>query len=128
MSRLKHGTVCVRRTNGEMGAMGRRHDGDYQADGAGTDRSTHLFGLGVRRLLRWRVAAVAHVIVSERVIIALLAAGPDAVQWAGSLVPFSTGPPTSTDKKNAFNQIAERRASDSVPWQPQWACLSVLSR
>ena len=81
MLRLKHETVCVTRTNGEMGAMGWRHDGDYQADGAGADRGTHLFGRGVRRLLRCRVAAVAHVIVSERVIIALLAAGPDAFQW-----------------------------------------------
>ena len=86
--------------------MGWKHVGDYQADGAGADRGTHLFGRGARRLLRCRVAAVAHVIVSERVIIALLAAGPDAFQWAGSLVPFSTGPPTSTDKKNTFSQIA----------------------
>ena len=88
--------------------MGWKHDGDYQADGARADRGTHLFGRGARRLLRCRVAAVAHVIVSERVIIALLAAGPDAFQWAGSLVPFSTGPPTSTNKKNTFSQIAER--------------------
>ena len=105
MPRLKHETVCVTRTSGEMGAMGWRHDGGNQADGAGADRGTHLFGHGVRRLLRCRVAAVAHVIVSER--IALLAAGLDAFQWVGSLVPFPTGPPTSTDKKNTFSQIAQ---------------------
>ena len=56
MSRLKHETVCATRTNGEMGAMGWKHDGDYQADGAGADRGTHLFGRGVRHLLRCRVA------------------------------------------------------------------------
>jgi hypothetical protein len=76
MPRLKHETVCATRTNGEMGAMGWKHDGDYHADGAGADRGTHLFGRGVRRLLRRRVAAVAHAVISERVIIALLGAGP----------------------------------------------------
>ena len=44
------------------------------------------------------VAAVAPIIVGERITVALMAAGPDAFQWAGSLVPFPTGPPTSPER------------------------------
>ena len=52
-------------------------------------------------------SGAAPVIASERIVVALLAASPDTFQWAGSLIPFPTGPP-------AFGVARELKVAHSL--------------